>query len=175
MAFMTLYYTGMRIGEMMALTLADVDFKHCTIKINKTLHRRNKNDVITPPKTPKSNRSVSIPPFLADYLRAYTNQIYKLQPNDRIFPFTRGKLRYDMKIGCEKSGVKQIRLHDLRHSHVAYLIEIGIENIFLISERLGHDSVQTTLNTYGHLYPDKQNVISTKMQKQYQNSTDKNY
>lgn len=175
MAFMTLYYTGMRIGEMMALTLADVDFKHNTIKISKTLHRRNKKDVITPPKTPKSNRIISIPPFLSDYLIAYTNKFYKLRPNDRIFPFTRGKLRYDMTQGSAKAGVKEIRLHDLRHSHVAYLIEIGIENIFLISERLGHDSVQTTLNTYGHLYPDKQNVISTKMQKQYQNSTGKSY
>lgn len=104
-------------------------------------------------------------------MESYIKQIYRINPDHRIFFFTRGKLRYDMYKGCLDSGVKEIRLHDLRHSHVAYLIEIGIENIYLISERLGHDSVVTTLKTYGHLYPNKQNVIATKMQNQYQNST----
>ena len=175
MAFMLLYYTGMRIGEMLALTRSDIDFKSNFIKINKTLHRRNKKDIITSPKTKKSIRDISIPPFLSQYLEDYIKRIYRINPDHRIFFFTRGKLRYDMYKGCLDSGVKEIRLHDLRHSHVAYLIEIGIENIYLISERLGHDSVVTTLKTYGHLYPDKQNVIATKMQNQYQNSTAINF
>ena len=59
-----------------------------------------------------------------------------------------------MKRGCLKSGVEQIRLHDLRHSHAAMLIEMDVP-VLLVSERLGHEDIQTTLGTYGHLYPNR--------------------
>ena len=64
-----------------------------------------------------------------------------------------------MKRNSEKAGVKKIRVHDLRHSHVAYLINRGVEPL-IIKERLGHKDIRITLNTYGHLYPSKQRTIA---------------
>lgn len=67
---------------------------------------------------------------------------------------------------CKKSGVKPIRVHDLRHSHASLLIELGFTPL-AISERLGHEKVQTTLNTYSHLYPNKDNMIANKLNDLY--------
>lgn len=71
-----------------------------------------------------------------------------------------------MNRGCKKSGVKHIRMHDLRHSHASLLIELGFTPL-LIAERLGHEKIETTLNTYSHLYPNKQNEIITKLESLY--------
>lgn len=68
-----------------------------------------------------------------------------------------------MDKGCEKSGAKRIRVHDLRHSHASMLIEVGYSPL-LISERLGHENIQTTLQTYSHLYPDKQQEVTSQME-----------
>lgn len=163
MAFQLLYYSGMRIGELMALTVADVDLQACTVSISKTYSRRKGEDVITPPKTPKSNRIIALPPFICDELRAYMASIYGLQDSDRIFPFTKYFLEHEMKRGCKKSGVKKIRLHDLRHSHASLLIEQGFSPL-LIAERLGHENVETTLNTYSHLWPHKQEEVASRLQ-----------
>ena len=59
----------------------------------------------------------------------------------------------------EKAEVKKIRVHDLRHSHVAYLIHQGVDPL-VIKERLGHKDIRITLNTYGHLYPNQQRKIA---------------
>ena len=67
-----------------------------------------------------------------------------------------------MKRVCKKSNVPIIRIHDLRHSHASLLIELGFTPL-LISERLGHEKVQTTLDTYSHLYPNKDTMISNKL------------
>jgi len=117
-AFMTLYYTGMRVGELCALTPADVDLEGHTITINKTFQRINGRDVIWPPKTPKSNRVVTIPQTLANCLKEYMDKCYELQPDDRLFPYTKSFLNHEMLRGCKKSGVKKIRVHDLRHPYV---------------------------------------------------------
>lgn len=164
MAFQMLYYTGMRIGELMALTKEDIDLEAGVISVNKSYNRLNGEDIISPPKTPKSNRVITIPPFLCDELRAYMAQIYDLQDSDRLFPFTKYFLEHEMVRGCKLSGVKKIRLHDLRHSHASLLIELGFSPL-LIAERLGHEKVETTLNTYSHLWPHKQSEVSDKLQK----------
>jgi len=163
MAFQVLYYTGCRIGELMALTKADVDLSAGTISISKTYSRRNGEDVITPPKTPKSNRIIAIPSFLCDELRDYMATIYGLQEDGRIFPFTKYFLEHEMQRGCKISGVKKIRLHDLRHSHASLLIEMGFSPL-LIADRLGHEKVETTLNTYSHLWPHKQEEVVSRLQ-----------
>lgn len=163
MAFQILYYTGMRIGELMALTKADIDLKAHTISVSKTYSRRKGKDFITPPKTPKSNRVITIPPFLCNEVKSYMSTLYGLQGNDRIFPFTKCFLEHEMKRGCSLSGVKKIRLHDLRHSHASLLIEMGFSPL-LIADRLGHENVETTLNTYSHLWPHKQEEVADKLQ-----------
>lgn len=162
-SFMTLYYTGMRIGELMALTLNDLDFKHGTITINKSIQRINGEDIITPPKTPKSKRVITIPQRLIECLKAYINNVYEISVTDRIFPYTKHFLHRAMIKGCQLSEVKRIRLHDIRHSHASLLIELGFSPL-LIADRLGHEKIETTLNTYSHLYPHKQDEVVMKLQ-----------
>lgn len=161
-AFETLYYTGMRVGELLALTRSDIDTSAGTISINKTFTRLDRQDVITPPKTPKSKRVLLIPAFLCRELEEYLGSLYGLGPDERVFPFTKHLLTYEMKRGCKLSGVKQIRLHDIRHSHASLLIELGFSPL-LIAERLGHEKVETTLNTYSHLWPNKQTEVAAQL------------
>ena len=160
--FMTLYYTGMREGELLALTPEDIDLEKQTIRINKSYQRLKGKDVITTPKTPKSKRTVTIPAVLCDCLRDYMAQIYEVQPEDRLFPFGKSWLYRAMVRGCEKSGVKKIRVHDIRHSHASLLVEMGFSPL-LIAERLGHERVQTTMETYSHLYPNKQMEVAKRL------------
>ena len=67
-----------------------------------------------------------------------------------------------MEHGCKKSGVKRIRIHDIRHSHPRLLLEMGFSPL-LIAERLGHERVQTTMETYSHLYPNKQTEVANRL------------
>lgn len=160
--YMTLYYTGMREGELLALTPADVDLESAVIRINKSYQRLNGQDVVTTPKTPKSNRTVTIPTVLVNCLRDYMGQCYELQPDDRLFPYTKHFLNHEMERGCRISGVKKIRVHDTRHSHASLLVEMGFSPL-LIAERLGHERVQTTMETYSHLYPNKQAEVARQL------------
>ena len=172
-AYNTLFWTGLRIGELMALTRADLDFTSKTLTVSKSYQRIEDRDVITPPKTPKSNRTISIPDFLCTLLKEYCDSLYEIGTNDRIFPFTKHYLHHEMKRGCEKSGVKRIRLHDIRHSHCALLYELGIPPLE-IAERLGHERVETTMQVYAHLYPNKQEKLSAKLEEFMENGGDDN-
>lgn len=162
--FLTLYYTGVRIGELLALEYGDIDFNGCKLTINKSYQRIKGRDVITPPKTPRSNRSISIPEFLRDELKGYTERLYGLHKHDRIFPYSKYFFEYQMRQGIKDGEVKQIRLHDLRHSHASLLIELGFSPL-AIADRLGHEKVETTLNTYSHLFPHKRDEVAEKLQK----------
>ncbi len=165
-AFMVLYWTGMRIGELLALTINDINFEEKTISITKSYQRIDKKDVITPPKTPKSKRIISIPDFLLEDIKDYIDSLYDLCDKDRLFPFTKYFMEYEMKRGIKNSGVKKIRIHDLRHSHASLLVEMGFSPLE-IAKRLGHEKVETTLNTYSHLYPDKQCILAEKLDVEY--------
>ncbi len=162
-AFLTLYYTGMREGELLALTLADIDLEKQTVRINKSFQRLKGRDVITTPKTPKSIRTVTIPKALCNCLKNYMGQCYELQKDDRLFPYTKTFLYRTMITGCKKSGVKKIRVHNIRHSHAAALIEMNVAPK-LLQERLGHERIQTTLDTYGHLYPNAQAEVARQLE-----------
>ena len=166
MAFMTLYWTGMRLGELLALNPKDVDLEKRTISITKSYQRLGKKDVITPPKTPKSKRVITIPEFLAADIKDYMDSLYDLQENDRLFPITKYYLEHEMQRGIKESGVKRIRVHDLRHSHASMLIELGFSPLE-IANRLGHEKVETTLNTYSHLYPNKQTKLAERLDREY--------
>jgi hypothetical protein len=97
---------------------------------------------------------------MADFFGMY----YHLDSKSRLFLFTKSHLHHEMDRGCKLSGVKRIRVHDLRHSHVAYLIEQGFSPV-VIAERLGHESISITLN-YAHLYPSKQLEIIETIEKE---------
>lgn len=161
-AFLTLYYTGIRCGELLALTPADIDMQAGIITVSKTYHRQKRRDVTTSPKTESSNRTITLPLFLIDTLRDFISKNYGIGSTDRLFQFTPYKLKDTLKTCCESSGVKLIRIHDIRHSHVSLLIEMGFTP-HLIAERIG-DSVDMVNNIYGHLYPNKHNEVATKLQ-----------
>lgn len=169
--FMVLYWTGIRIGELLALTPADIDVENKTISITKSYQRIGKRDVITPPKTPKSNRVISIPEFLAADLQDYMNSLYDVGKKDRLFPITKYYIKNEIARGCKKTGVPIIRAHDLRHSHCSLLIELKFQPLE-IAERLGHERVETTLNTYSHLYPNKQRILSDRLEEEYRRDFD---
>ena len=160
--FNTLYYGGMRIGELLALTLNDIDFKENTININKTYTMVKGREYVTEPKTPKGNRSICMPVHVMNLLCEYVKTLYKLRSTDRIFTIPRSKPGKWMKKYCKLSNVKLIRLHDLRHSHASLLISLDV-NIMTISDRLGHENTQTTWDTYGHLYPNKRKEVAEKL------------
>ncbi len=166
-AFMMLYWTGMRIGELLALTPKDVDFEHQIISITKSYQRVRGEDIISPPKTPKSIRKITIPQFLIDDLEDYINSLYGISENDRLLPITKTYLEHEMQRGIKASGLKRIRLHDLRHSHASLLVEMGFQPL-AIAERLGHEKIETTLNTYSHLYPNKQMQLADMLNKEYE-------
>ncbi len=161
--FLLLYYCGLRIGELQALTIADINTETNIITINKTYRVIKGEGNITPPKTPKANRSVSIPSFLSERIKDYIKMIYKPEPD--YMPFVRGKTTFASILDkhAKQAGVKRIRIHDLRHSHASLLIELGFSAL-LVSERLGHESVSTTLNIYSHLFPSKQSEVADKLQ-----------
>mgnify|MGYP000627071888 FL=1 len=159
---MTMYYTGIREGELLALTPADINLDKQTLTVNKSYQRLNGADVVTIPKTPKSNRTIPIPTGLCDCLKEYMSHCYELQPTDRLFPYTKSFLYHEMEYGCKASGVKKIRVHDIRHSHASLLVEMGFSPL-LIAERLGHERVHTTMETYSHLYPNKQIEVANQL------------
>ena len=154
-----LYWCGIREGELLALTPGDFNFKAGTVSINKSYQRLHGEDVITTPKTKKSIRTIKMPKFLCEEMQEYIQSLYGVKKKDRIFPVTKNYLYHEMDRGCRASGVKRIRVHDIRHSHVAYLIYQGVEPL-IIKERLGHKDIQMTLNTYGHLYPSQQKKVA---------------
>lgn len=162
--FQTLYYTGMRIGELLALTYNDIDLDNGIIRINKTVNFKGGKVNVTSPKTPKSNREITIPQLLINDLNNYIRRIYDHKNTDRVFPYTKAILYNELKTKSEQAGLKKIRVHDFRHSHASLLIDMGI-NPLLISERLGHEKVETTLNTYSHLYPSRADELAEKLNK----------
>lgn len=163
LAFDILFYSGIRSGELLALTPADI-LPDKRLSINKNFAKVKGQELFLVPKTPKSKRNVSIPEFLYDDIHEYVSRLYGIQPNDRIFYFTKSALEKEIKRVAEKTGLPKIRVHDLRHSHASMLIEMGFD-ILEISERLGHESVKTTLDTYSHLYPDKGQQLADALNK----------
>ncbi len=160
-AFEVLFWTGIREGELLALTRGDVDLEKKILHIRKSYQRLEKKDVITEPKTEKSNRDINLPDFLCDELEDYFGMLYKCADDTRLFGVSKHYLQHEMQRGCKESGVKRIRIHDLRHSHVAYLIELGFSPVE-IAERMGHESISVTF-TYSHLYPSKQKSLADKL------------
>lgn len=158
LAFEILYWTGIRVGELLALTPADFDLEKMTLSVTKSYQRLKRRDVVTPPKTPKSVRVVTMPEFLRDEVAFYLEECSCLEPDERVFDFTKRFVDHEMRRGCEQSGVKRIRIHDLRHSHVSLLIELGFSAL-AIADRLGHESVDVTYR-YAHLFPNKQAAMA---------------
>lgn len=149
--FNILFWCGLRIGELLALTVEDIDLDNKKININKSYQRINGRDVVTEPKTPKSKRKIDITDNLVIIIREYIDKLYEATPESRMFNCTKYRFEHDIKTYSKKAEVKRIRVHDLRHSHASFLFQSKIDPL-TISQRLGHEKIETTLNTYTHLY-----------------------
>lgn len=163
-AFQILYWCGLREGELLALTPEDIDCAGEILHITKSYQRIKGEDVITDPKTPKSRRDVAIPAFLCGQIAEYIEEGGFL-PEDRIFPVTKSYMHREMTRGSQKAGVKRIRVHDLRHSHVSLLIHMGFSAV-AIGRRVGHESQDITFR-YAHMFPTEQAEMADKLNAEY--------
>ncbi|WP_206458655.1 site-specific integrase [Anaerovorax sp. IOR16] len=163
LAFEIMFWAGLRVGETLALFPRDILLEKM-IDINKTTSRKDGIDNFYDPKTTKSFRKVPIPDFLYDEIQDYIGKLYGIKEDEQIFYFAKSTLNKNLDYYANLAGVKRIRVHDLRHSHASLLIEMG-QPILLISERLGHETVDTTWNTYAHLYPNKGVALADELQK----------
>ena len=145
--FTTLFWSGLRISELRALTPQDI--KGNTLNINKRLDAKYTKDFTTL-KTSYSNRKVLMPSWIIEQLTKLDNSL--------IFPTSETQIRRKLDEYIKKSGVKKIRLHDFRHSHASFLINNGC-SIRLVSERLGHSSPSITMDYYWHLLPNEQEKV----------------
>ncbi len=167
--FETLYYCGLRKGEARAITWNDIDFKNKKLRVNKNIvqissENSNKFSVSTP-KTSSSIRTLPIPDILL-------NDFKMLLESDKNYvgfnkewyvfgtdiPITNWAVRTRKNNICKKAGLRQIRIHDFRHSCASLLINNGA-NITLVAKYLGHTKIDETLNTYSHMYENKLNDI----------------
>ena len=179
--FSTLYLTGMRVGELGALDWADIDFSRREISISKSLFRDKGQDIITPPKSAAAYRRISINMKLINLLKrwqAVQKELFKsrlgivwyedtpvFQTN--LIRKNGNAIRQKYQKICDRDPtMKRIRIHDFRHSHVALLIENGVE-LPIIKERLGHASITTTIDTYGHLFPNRQQKAADELDKYF--------
>ncbi|MBS4173518.1 site-specific integrase [Bacillus sp. FJAT-49736] len=172
--FATAAYTGLRKGELLALTKDDVNFEKKFININKSLSATKEEGVkIGDLKTPSSRRKVAIDTVVASILKEQIakNNAMKLKlgkeyhDSNLIFCHPDGRYFYPTGI-CrvmdkyiELSGLNKIRFHDLRHTHATLLLELGV-NPKVVADRLGHASVKITLDTYSHVSLDLQSDVA---------------
>ncbi len=163
LAFMLMYWTGMRQGECLALTPNKIIDDSKSLNICQTYHKKDGKDLFGPTKTRNSIRITPLPDFVYDELRQYVDGLYGILPNDRIFYFTKTALNKELDAICFKSGVKRIRVHDLRHSHVSLLVELGYRS-YAIADRIG-DTPEMVDKTYAHLYPNKGDQIARELDK----------
>lgn len=161
-ALKLLFYSGMRIGELLALTPEDIPRDEAVININKNYAIVDGTEYFLTPKTKRSFREITVPESLHAELLEYIDGM-GLHPTERIFYFGKGGLTTEFKRIIKKSGNEDIRIHDLRHSHTAMLVDMGIQ-IEEISRRLGHESIKTTWDTYSHLYLGKAKALAQKIE-----------
>lgn len=162
--FSILYFTGMRKGELFALTKKDIDLENKVINIDKSCQRIAKEYVYTSPKTHNSVRKVDIPNCLVEIIQKYYDTLYEITDDEHIFSHHLVKLRGRLKIAQRRAGLTEdFTTHCFRHSHVSLLIELGYSPL-LVADRIG-DNVETVLKVYSHLYPTKKNELVEKLDK----------
>ena len=98
--------------------------------------------------------------ILSEKIRAI-GQLYGIGEHDRMFMITKSYLHHEMDRGAKELGVKRIRIHDLRHSHISLLIEMGVSAV-AIADRVGHESIDITYR-YAHLFPSTQNEMADRL------------
>src|SRR5699024_6455096 len=187
--FTTLAYTGLRVGEARAIKWSDIDFEAHTLRVTKTIHNvsnnRKKFNLFTP-KTKKSIRTISIDPFLVDLLQRHQMEQDKVKQHNYVFykdhnfifasndgfPLTVTLINDRMKRVLSFTSIdKHLSSHSWRHTHTSLLIEAGV-HIKEIQERLGHASIQTTMNIYAKMTKNMKKDASSKFSRLMGNVSD---
>ena len=160
-------YTGMRRSEILALRWNDVDLLGCQVSVSRSVHcLRDRSIAFRQPKSAKGRRMIALSPSTAIMLREYKARqdaqrkalSAKLEESDLLFARPNGSPMLPDTISqawaklARKTGFDGIRLHDARHTHASIMLEKGIHPK-VVQERLGHASIQTTMDTYSHVMP----------------------
>ncbi len=165
--FSFLYLTGCRKGEALALTWSKINFDTKMVLIDRNITKKcfDKPYEIVATKTGESRRLL-LPEKLIDLLKLLKESRQNINSTNFVFghniPLAETSVTREFYRNIEKAKVKKIHLHCLRHSHVSLLISNG-ENIVMIAKRLGHASIEQTLNTYSHLMPNEENNMISKL------------
>jgi integrase len=172
--FETLYYCGLRRGELRGLTWDNINFEDKTLSVVKNVVNENGDSgywKITTPKTRTSTRTIPMPDILVKDLQSLKDSKKKhINFSDKWFvfgdinPLHPDVLRRRKNENAKKAGVKQIRIHDFRHSCASVLINNGA-NIMIVAKYLGHAKIDETLNTYTHLFKNKMDDVVNLMNK----------
>lgn len=166
-SFEVLFWTGIRAGELMALTKADFDLENRKLNIDKSYTVVEGEEMITDPKTEQSVRIIDLPEFLCEEMEDYFGMLYRYDDNARIFDVSKSYLHHEMDRGAKAAGVKRIRVHDIRHSHCAMCLELGFSTVE-IAKRLGHKGVSITY-MYSHIYPNKHSELADRLNQNRRN------
>lgn len=177
LVFTFLYYTGLRIGEAVALNWNDINFEKKTIKINKTLTTKigTGGYKLIPPKTKNSIRTIDLDDNLIELLKKHYEKEKKIyQFNNNMFIFgnikylTQTTLRTHLNKYIKIANIKKITLHGFRHSHASLLIHLGLD-FKDVAERLG-DTIEMVQSTYYHMFPEKKSNTVNALNKLHENS-----
>ena len=168
-SYWLLFMTGMRIGEAAALQWSDIDFETGVLSINKNLYYKTMTDYkFVETKTQASIRDIVIDDDTIKELKEWKEVQQKVLPKCNFVlsyngtPTSKTTLPRALEKLANLAGVHRIKIHALRHSHASLLISMG-ENPLIIKDRLGHEKIQTTLGTYGHLYPNSNFEVAKKL------------
>ncbi len=173
--FYAALFTGMRRSELLALRWQDVDITSRQVSVSRTLHLvRGGKVIIRQPKTDKSRRVVSMTPSTSAMLTEHRESLNNLRQSlgyppltdeDFIFcqydgkPLLPNTVSHNWIKLVHRSGLKGIRFHDARHTHASLMLKQGVHPK-IVQERLGHSSIQITLDTYSHVAPGMQQLAA---------------
>ena len=175
--FYLFLFTGLRRSELLALRWQDVDFIYCQLYVSRSLHQLKTGEfVYRPPKTAKGNRPVALSPSTLQVLREYRTKWEAeclmlgkpLKEEDLVFshidgsPLVPDTVSEAWHEAVSRSGLKMIRLHDARHTHASLMLKQGVHPK-VVQERLGHSSIQITLDTYSHVVPGIQQMAAARL------------
>jgi integrase len=179
-AFKILAHTGMRRGELLALTWDDIDFERKTIRINKTLLKHQRT-IQHSTKTKQSTRVIAISNYLVEELKKH-KQIQEIEKaenenyedNNLVICTVNGTSVYvDNLTRAFRNTYKKMKLekditlHSLRHTHATLLLQQNV-HMKVVSERLGHASIKMTMDTYSHLLPSIQETAAEKFEQLFE-------
>lgn len=169
-AFQIFFWCGLRLGELQALTKADVDLENMTLRVSNSFTKKEQANGKT--KTPNSKRTVHMPKELNEELAEYLDSLYGIKESNRLFEISKSAFHKAMTEYSKKAGVKRITIHGLRHSHISLLMNyVNCASVMDIAKRAGHKSPDITM-IYSHRYSNKDEIIASQLNEMMKGDTD---